>query len=111
MYEWQAYAAAVDINGEPCEYQYSLLGPSLSDRNLKPAILMKDGEYKGHNSLHLLREAANWAEDRIVTSIKRAGFDPDEERSLHDFSPRKPDASLLTFLPAAHNVPSSLLGK
>src|SRR5579863_665257 len=48
---------------------------------------MRGGHYDGRNSLDLLRESADWVEDRIISAIMRAGFDPEERRSLGSFIP------------------------
>jgi hypothetical protein len=52
---------------------------------------MKSGKFKGQDSLDLLRQSAEWAEERIFTAIRRAGFDPEERRSLSGFNLPCPD--------------------
>jgi len=57
------------------------------DDGARPALLMNDGPFKGQNSLDLLKESADWVEERIFGAIRRAGFDPNEARSLGNFMP------------------------
>jgi hypothetical protein len=68
----------------------------IEPKDAKPILIMKDGPYKDHNSLDLLKESAEWVEARIFGAIHRAGFDPDEDRNLLDFQKRPPaEKSLL----------------
>jgi hypothetical protein len=50
--------------------------------------MMKGGPFQGRNSLELLKEGADWVEARIFGTIRRAGFDPEEDRGLVYFQPR-----------------------
>ncbi len=67
-------------------------------------LVMKNGRYKNRNSLDLLKESAEWVEERIYSAIRRAGFDPDEERDQRTFEERRPPVEL----PA---LKAALLGK
>jgi hypothetical protein len=96
QYEWQAYEAWIKPDGTFRAPKLSLLMME-DDDGAKPAILMKDGFYKGSDSLELLRVGADWVEERIFSAVCRAGFDPEERRCLS------------TFLPPP-NIASGLLG-
>jgi len=86
QYEWRAYETWIKPDG-------TFRGPKLAllfmedDDGAKPAILMKDGFFKGRDSLGLLRDGADWVEERIFSAVRRAGFDPEEARSLGSFLP------------------------
>ncbi|GGE31599.1 hypothetical protein GCM10007276_05960 [Agaricicola taiwanensis] len=86
QYEWRAYETWIKPDG-------TFRGPKLSllimedDDVAKPAILMNDGFFQGRDSLELLREGADWVEERIFSAVRRAGFDPEEARSLASFLP------------------------
>jgi hypothetical protein len=88
-YEWVAYKAWLNAEGD--------LIPDLSLLSRRPAdgrsvVMMSSGYYEGRDSLELLHEGAQWVEDRIHNAIRRAGYEPDEERRLHDFTERpKPE--------------------
>ena len=91
-YEWQAYEIWMNPDGTHAPFSLSLL---VDRGEAKPVLLMRDGYYKGRDSLELLEEGANWVEDRILSSIIRAGYDPDEQRGVFDFSPRRVLPTLL----------------
>ncbi|MFC4624270.1 hypothetical protein ACFO1V_03355 [Daeguia caeni] len=96
-YQWRAYEAWMKPDGTFRAQPFTLLD-MLSD-DARPLLLMRDGPFKGRNSLDLLKEGADWVEARIFSAIRRAGFDPDEERGLVHFQPRpKPAATLLSTL-------------
>lgn len=84
-YEWRAYEAWMKPDGTLRPARLSLL--MIDDDGARPALLMRDGPFKGRNSLELLKESADWAESRIFSAIKRAGFDPNESRNFVDFMP------------------------
>ena len=66
-------------------------------KDASAVLLMHSGTYKDHNALDLLRESAEWVEARIFDAIRRAGFDPDEDRNLLNFQKRPPvEKSLLS---------------
>lgn len=89
-YDWSAYEAWIDENGEQRAPPLSLL--AVRPSNAKTVLLMRSGSYKGQDSLELLRDSANWVHERICHAITRAGYDPDEERNMHTFAPRPPQA-------------------
>lgn len=60
----------------------------LDDDDARPMLLMRSGAYVGRDSLDLLKESADWVEERIFNAIQRTGFDPDEDRGLVHFQPR-----------------------
>lgn len=82
-YEWPAYEVWMDQDGMTQPRTFSLLSIKPEDSNT--VLVMKDGPYKGRNSLELLKESAEWVEARIFAAIGRAGFDPDEPRNLFSF--------------------------
>ncbi len=61
---------------------------TIDEDDARPLLLMKGGPYQGRNSLEHLKEGADWVEARIFSAIRRAGLDPDEQRSLVHFMPR-----------------------
>ena len=68
----------------------------IEPKDASTVLLMHSGPYKDHNSLDLLRASAEWVEARIFDAIRRAGFDPDEDRNLLNFQKRPPvEKSLL----------------
>lgn len=86
-YEWRAYEAWMKPDGTFRAGHTTLLG-MLDEDDARPLLLMRDGPFKGRNSLDLLKEGAEWVEERIFSAIRRAGLDPDEERGLVHFQPR-----------------------
>ncbi|MDX1486051.1 MAG: hypothetical protein R3229_16390 [Alphaproteobacteria bacterium] len=88
-YEWAAYEMWMDQEGATRPAEMGLL--SIRPEDVDPVLIMRGGPYRDQNSLDLLKESAAWAEDRIFSAIRRAGFDPDEERNLHTFEERPPD--------------------
>jgi hypothetical protein len=83
-YEWLAYEAWLKPDGTIRPAHNSLL--IVNDDGARPVLLMQSGPFAGRNSIELLRESAEWVETRIVASIRRAGFDPEEKRNLATFS-------------------------
>lgn len=86
QYEWRAYAAWLNSEGKIVP-RLSLISMSSSDRI--PVIVMSSGFYEGRNSVEVMHEAADWVEDRIFSAIRGAGYDPDEERKVRDFTARE----------------------
>lgn len=91
-YNWSAYEAWMEPDGA-IQSTPTILGRLLAPSDAKPVLLMRHGIYEGHDSLLLLREAADWAEARIFSAIQRAGFDPEEKRGAWDFR-KLPDSNL-----------------
>lgn len=87
-YEWAAYEAWMDQDGTTRPSQMTLL--SIKPKDVDPVLVMRGGAYEGRNSLDLLKESAEWVEARIFGAIRRAGFDPDEERNIVNFQIRSP---------------------
>lgn len=95
QYEWAAYEAWMDRKGTVRPARMTLL--SIKPKDAEPVLAMRGGAYEGRNSLDLLKESAQWVEARIFDAIRRAGFDPDEERNLVNFQTRPPaDETVLT---------------
>ncbi len=90
-YDWRAYEAWLKPDGSIQQCSSSLLG--LRDAASRSVLLMKSGKFKGQDSLELLRQSADWVEERIFSAIRRAGFDPEERRSLSGFNLPCPDKS------------------
>ena len=95
-YQWQAYQAWMKPDGSFRATRLSLL--ALNEDGASLVLLMEGGPYKGRNSLDLLKEGADWVEARIFSVIRRAGFDPDEERGLVHFQPRPKPTATATLL-------------
>jgi hypothetical protein len=91
-YSWTAYEAWLEPDGT-IQAPPTILGRLLAPSDAKPALLMRHGRYSGQNSLLLLSEAADWAEARIFNALERAGFSPDEKRSMSDFR-KMPDVEV-----------------
>ena len=85
-YQWTAYEVWLDEDGFTQAPRMSLL--SVQPENMSMVLLMRDGHYKGRNSLDLLKESAEWVKQRIFGAINRAGFDPEENRRIGDFQVR-----------------------
>jgi hypothetical protein len=85
-YNWRAYETWMKPDGTFLEPPQVLVVSKDYD-GARPFLKMKAGRFKGRNSLDLLRESADWIEQRIFSAIHRAGFDPEEMRSLGNFSP------------------------
>lgn len=88
QYEWAAYEVWMDQDGATRPPRMSLL--EVKPKDVSAVLVMRGGPYKGRNSLGLLKESAEWVEARISGAIRRAGFDPDEERNLVNFQKRPP---------------------
>jgi|SRR6185312_2870868 len=99
QYEWRAYEAWMHDDGTIDVSPHGLL--SIKPEDVKNVLLMRGGRYDSRNSLDLLHESADWVEGRIITAIKRAGFDPDERRSLGSFAPAASSSKLSTILGGA----------
>lgn len=84
-YRWSAYEVWMDKDGATKPANMSLLSVRPDDH--RSVLAMGDGPYKGCDSLDLLRQGADWAQERIFSAIRRAGFDPEEWRDLRTFSP------------------------
>ncbi len=63
---------------------------SMKPKDVNRVLVMRGGPYKDRNSLDLLKESAEWVEERIYGAIRRAGFDPDEKRNLATFQKHPP---------------------
>lgn len=85
-YNWTAYEAWMKEDGEIVTGRMSLL--TFGPEDAKSVLMMRNGYYAGSNSLELLKESAVWAENRIFNAIRRAGFDPEEERNISTFKSR-----------------------
>ena len=88
QYEWAAYEVWMDQDGTIRPAGMSLL--DIRPKDVNSVLIMRGGSYKDHNSLDLLQESAEWVEERIFGSIRRAGFDPDERRNLVTFEKPPP---------------------
>ncbi len=89
QYEWPAYEMWMNEDGTirpPA--RMTLL--SVKPKDAKSVLIMRSGPFKDRNSLDLLQESAEWVEERIFGSIRRAGFDPDEQRNLVTFEKPPP---------------------
>jgi hypothetical protein len=88
QYEWSAYEVWIGQDGVTQPARMSLFEVKPSDAS--SVLIMRHGQYKDRNSLDLLKESADWAEARIFDAIRRAGFDPNESRSLGNFQKPPP---------------------
>lgn len=82
-YEWAAYEVWMDQDGTTRPAGTSLL--AVKPEDTRSVLVMRGGPYQDRNSLDLLKESAEWVEARICGAIRRAGFDPDENRNLVNF--------------------------
>lgn len=96
-YEWAAYEVWMDQDGTLRPPRMSLL--EIKPQDTKSILIMRGGLYKGRDSLDLLKESAEWVEERIFNAIQRAGFDPDENRNVVTF--KKPPPRQKTLLGGA----------
>lgn len=87
-YEWKAYEAWVKPDGTFSARRLSLIS-MYNDDGARPVLRMNGGKFSGRNSLDLLMESADWIEERIFGAIRRAGFNPDEERNMSNFQTRE----------------------
>ncbi|OYX66429.1 MAG: hypothetical protein B7Y88_05555 [Sphingomonadales bacterium 32-64-17] len=85
-YKWSAYEAWLSPDGA-IQSPPTLLGRLVASSDVSPSLLMKGGEYEGFDSVALLAQASEWIEERIFSSIRRAGFDPEEKRGVSNFEP------------------------
>ena len=86
-YQWTAYEAWMNQDGSTRTASITLL--EMKPEDVNNILIMRSGTYKDRNSLDLLRESSNWVESRIRSAIRRAGYDPDEERNFANFQ-KKP---------------------
>jgi hypothetical protein len=87
-YSWAAYETWLHEDGSYELPKISLL--AIKPDTAKSVLMMRHGFYQGRNSLELLKEGADWVEQRIFNAIERAGFKPEEQRRLGDFQLRVP---------------------
>lgn len=85
-YEWAAYEVWMDQDGTTRPTRMSLL--EVKPKDVSSVLVMRGGPYKDRNSLDLLKEGAEWVEARIFGAIRRAGFNPDENRNVVNFQVR-----------------------
>ncbi|MEP0339454.1 MAG: hypothetical protein ABJ388_08850 [Alphaproteobacteria bacterium] len=85
QYEWAAFEAWMHEDGTIDVSPKGLM--SIKPDDAMNVLLMRGGHYHGRNSLELLQESADWVEERIFSAIRRAGFDPNESRTLGGFVP------------------------
>jgi hypothetical protein len=93
-YKWSAYEVWLDREGVERPARFSLLEVRPDD--VRSIIVMKNGPYKGRNTLELLSEGAEWVEARIFAAIRRAELDPEEMRDLVTFQPPPSSPGLLS---------------
>ncbi|WP_143007078.1 hypothetical protein [Ancylobacter rudongensis] len=87
QYEWRAYEAWIKQDGTFSARRLSLIS-MYNDDGARPVIRMNGGKFSGRDSLELLTESSNWIEERIFSAVRRAGFNPDEERNMSSFQTR-----------------------
>lgn len=87
QYRWSAYEMWLRDDGSLEKPRVSLL--SMRPEEAKSVMVMGPGRFEGQNAIDLLQNAASWIEDRLFSAIRRAGFDPDEERSTRTFKTRE----------------------
>ncbi len=85
QYEWAAFEAWMHEDGTIDVSPKGLM--SIKPDETMNVLLMRGGHYHGRDSLELLQESADWVEERIFSAIRRAGFDPNESRTLGAFTP------------------------
>ncbi|CDZ37669.1 Hypothetical protein NGAL_HAMBI1145_39850 [Neorhizobium galegae bv. officinalis] len=98
-YEWAAYEAWLKDDGSVVRPTLALFADRPED--VRTVLMMRGGMYTGRNSLELLREGADWVEERIFSAIGKAGLDPEERRELRSFttySEHAPRGGLLSLL-------------
>lgn len=86
QYKWSAYEAWIKPDGTLRPRKMSLLIMK-DDDGARPALMMNDGPFKGQSSLDLLKQSADWVEDRIYAAIRRAGYEPDENCRIDELIP------------------------
>lgn len=89
-YKWSAYKIYLDENGDRLA-SMGLLNTVLAAKNSE--LRIEAGAYKGRLALEVLQEAIEWAEDRIVSAVNRAGFDINEQVHFRTWS-KKPKTEL-----------------
>ncbi|WP_299872365.1 hypothetical protein [uncultured Sulfitobacter sp.] len=93
-YSWAAYEVWMDEEGSAQKPRLGIL--DMRPEGSRTVLMMRSGKYEGEDSLKLLKESADWIQERIFAAIKRADFDPEEYRNLVTFKKRNPiDASLI----------------
>lgn len=85
-YDWGAYERWLSQDGSVNAPKLSLL--SVRPEDARSVLMMRNGHYKGRNSLELLIESAQWVEERIHAAIYRAGYTPEEYRNIATFQKR-----------------------
>jgi hypothetical protein len=94
-YEWSAYEVWMDDAGNHRPARVSLL--DIRPESSRSVLIMRSGFFEGRDSLELLQESTEWVQERIFNAIRRAGFDPEEDRNLLTFKqrPATPPSTLL----------------
>lgn len=97
QYEWTAYEAWMNKDGivKPAG-RISLL--SIKPGDVDNVLIMKSGPHKNRNCLDLLKESADWVEERIYNAIRHAGFEPEERRNVISFEKQPIQAPVDTIL-------------
>jgi hypothetical protein len=89
-YEFSAYEAIIKPDGTTRSPKGLL---SIMEEGEKEALLIRNGRYKDRQALDVLTDSAAWVENYILTTIKKAGYDPDETRIAGSLLPLEHIAS------------------
>jgi hypothetical protein len=76
-YEFSAYEAIIKPDGTS---RKSLGLLAFMEDGEKETLLIRGGYYEGRQALDVLAEAVIWTEEYILNSIRKAGYDPEEQR-------------------------------
>ena len=87
-YKWSAYSLYLDLEGKIANPTPSVF-LLLSDQYVS-TLRIRSGRYSGQQAIDVIKEARDWVEEQILTTISSVGLDPDEERNARTFQRRPP---------------------
>ncbi|HEV2263754.1 MAG TPA: hypothetical protein VGR79_04395 [Stellaceae bacterium] len=95
-YDFSAYAAVLAADGSVNDATPTLL--RILSEGEKEALVIRGGAYDGRLALDVASEAVQWIEETLLSAIKAAGYDPEQNVMSEDFVPPPTPPSFATFL-------------
>lgn len=95
-YDFSAYAVVLADDGSVSNATPTLL--RILSEGEKEALVIRGGAYDGRLALDVASEAAQWIEETLLSAIRAAGYDPEQNVMSEDFVAPPTPPLLATFL-------------
>lgn len=92
-YDFSAYAVVLAADGSVSDATPTLF--RIMSEGEKEALILRGGAYAGRLALDVASEAAQWIEETLLSAIKAAGYDPEQNVISEEFIP-PPTQSMLS---------------